>query len=52
MKSLTEVCIHPRAARQRLSLDGDRPVGFVMAFLDIDRNASQIVGVPNPADPS
>ncbi|MEV6400031.1 GNAT family N-acetyltransferase [Streptomyces sp. NPDC051907] len=36
VKSLAEAYVHPEAAWPRLILDGDRPVGFLMAFLDID----------------
>ncbi|MFF4502967.1 GNAT family N-acetyltransferase [Streptomyces sp. NPDC001401] len=37
MKSLAEAYIHPAGvAWPRLIVDGDRPVGFLMAFLDID----------------
>ncbi|WP_327087892.1 GNAT family N-acetyltransferase [Nonomuraea sp. NBC_01738] len=35
-KSLAEAYVHGEAAWPRLILDGDRPVGFLMAFLDID----------------
>src|SRR3954453_6780464 len=31
-----EAYVHPEVAWPRLILDGDRPVGFLMAFLDID----------------
>ncbi|MEU1080583.1 GNAT family N-acetyltransferase [Streptomyces sp. NPDC005908] len=34
--SLAEAYVRPRAAWPRLIVDGDRVVGFVMAFLDID----------------
>ncbi|MFF5334114.1 GNAT family N-acetyltransferase [Streptomyces sp. NPDC013181] len=36
VKSLAEAYVHREAAWPRLVLDGDRPVGFLMAFLDID----------------
>ncbi|OEJ29208.1 GNAT family N-acetyltransferase [Streptomyces agglomeratus] len=36
VKSLAEAYVHPDTAWPRLILDGDRPVGFVMAFFDID----------------
>ncbi|MGW4894916.1 GNAT family N-acetyltransferase [Kitasatospora sp. NPDC004240] len=36
VKSLAEAYVHPEHAWPRLILDGDRPVGFLMAFLDID----------------
>ncbi|MDX3313103.1 GNAT family N-acetyltransferase [Streptomyces sp. ME08-AFT2] len=37
MKSLAEAYVHPPGtAWPRLIIDGDRPVGFLMAFLDID----------------
>ncbi|MCI3272186.1 GNAT family N-acetyltransferase [Streptomyces cylindrosporus] len=36
MQSLAEAYVHPGVAWPRLILDGDRPVGFLMAFLDID----------------
>ncbi|MGC5009822.1 GNAT family N-acetyltransferase [Streptosporangium sp. DT93] len=36
VKSLAEAYVHPTTAWPRLILDGDRPVGFLMAFLDID----------------
>lgn len=36
MKSLAEAYVHPGTAWPRLIFDGDRPVGFLMAFLDID----------------
>ncbi|MFE0471962.1 GNAT family N-acetyltransferase [Streptomyces sp. NPDC058947] len=36
VKSLAEAYVHPGVAWPRLILDGDRPVGFLMAFLDID----------------
>ncbi|CAM5283050.1 N-acetyltransferase [Streptomyces spiroverticillatus] len=35
-KSLAEAYVHGETAWPRLILDGDRPVGFLMAFLDID----------------
>jgi diamine N-acetyltransferase len=35
VKSLAEAYVHPTHAWPRLILDGDRPVGFLMAFLDI-----------------
>jgi diamine N-acetyltransferase len=39
MKSLAEAYVHPPGvAWPRLIMDGDRPVGFLMAFLDIDWN--------------
>ncbi|PWI16383.1 GNAT family N-acetyltransferase [Streptomyces sp. Act143] len=36
VKSLAEAYVHPTAAWPRLIVDGDRPVGFLMAFFDID----------------
>ncbi|GAA2431855.1 hypothetical protein GCM10010405_13440 [Streptomyces macrosporus] len=36
MKSLAEAYVHPGTAWPRLVLDGERPVGFLMAFFDID----------------
>ncbi|MFC7814603.1 MULTISPECIES: GNAT family N-acetyltransferase [unclassified Streptomyces] len=36
MTSLAEAYLHPGVAWPRLILDGDRPVGFLMAFFDID----------------
>lgn len=36
VKSLAEASFHPGVAWPRLILDGDRPVGFLMAFFDID----------------
>ncbi|MFE3684075.1 GNAT family N-acetyltransferase [Streptomyces sp. NPDC059095] len=36
VKSLAEAYVYPGVAWPRLILDGDRPVGFLMAFLDID----------------
>ncbi|MBP2400867.1 GNAT family N-acetyltransferase [Streptomyces syringium] len=36
VKSLAEAYVHPDTAWPRLVLDGDRPVGFLMAFLGID----------------
>jgi diamine N-acetyltransferase len=36
MKSLAEAYVYPENAWPRLIVDGDRPVGFLMAFLDID----------------
>ncbi|MEU9580315.1 GNAT family N-acetyltransferase [Streptomyces chilikensis] len=36
VKSLAEAYVYPENAWPRLILDGDRPVGFLMAFLDID----------------
>ncbi|GAA2307753.1 GNAT family N-acetyltransferase [Nonomuraea roseoviolacea subsp. roseoviolacea] len=35
-KSLAEAYVHPEVAWPRLILDGESPVGFLMAFLDID----------------
>ncbi|MGQ5603798.1 GNAT family N-acetyltransferase [Streptomyces sp. EKS3.2] len=34
--SLAEAYLHPGVAWPRLILDGDRPVGFLMAFFNID----------------
>lgn len=40
MQSLAEAYVHPAGvAWPRLIVDGDRPVGFLMAFLDIDWRA-------------
>ncbi len=36
VKSLAEAYVHPDIAWPRLILDGDRPVGFLMAFFDVD----------------
>ncbi|MFJ2646708.1 GNAT family N-acetyltransferase [Streptomyces sp. NPDC087420] len=36
VKSLAEAYVHPGVAWPRLILDGDRIVGFLMAFFDID----------------
>ncbi|MEU4465455.1 GNAT family N-acetyltransferase [Streptomyces sp. NPDC024017] len=36
VKSLAEAYVHPGVAWPRLIVDGDRTVGFLMAFLDID----------------
>ncbi|MFI5876583.1 GNAT family N-acetyltransferase [Streptomyces sp. NPDC051445] len=37
MQSLAEAYVHPEGvAWPRLIMEGDRPVGFLMAFLDID----------------
>ncbi|MEU3462827.1 GNAT family N-acetyltransferase [Streptomyces sp. NPDC006733] len=36
VKSLAEAYLHPGVAWPRLIVDGDRVVGFLMAFLDID----------------
>ncbi|MDT0613832.1 GNAT family N-acetyltransferase [Streptomyces lancefieldiae] len=36
VKSLAEAYVHADVAWPRLIVDGDRPVGFLMAFFDID----------------
>ncbi|GAA3486828.1 GNAT family N-acetyltransferase [Streptomyces cremeus] len=36
VKSLAQAYVHGKTAWPRLVLDGDRPVAFLMAFLDID----------------
>ncbi|GAA4914080.1 GNAT family N-acetyltransferase [Streptomyces coeruleoprunus] len=36
VQSLAEAYLHPGVAWPRLIMDGDRAVGFLMAFLDID----------------
>ncbi|MFD0055518.1 GNAT family N-acetyltransferase [Streptomyces sp. NPDC005047] len=36
VKSLAEAYVHHGVAWPRLIVDGDRPVGFLMAFFDID----------------
>lgn len=36
VRSLAEAYVHPDTAWPRLILDGDRPVGFLMAYFDID----------------
>ncbi len=36
VKSLAEAYVHPGVAWPRLIVDRDRPVGFLMAFFDID----------------
>lgn len=36
VQSLAEAYVHPGVAWPRLIVDGERAVGFVMAFLDID----------------
>ncbi|YCK32722.1 GNAT family N-acetyltransferase [Actinomadura sp. ATCC 39365] len=41
-KSLAEAYVQPQVAWPRLVLDGDRPVGFLMAFLDIDWNGKGV----------
>ncbi|WP_433436873.1 GNAT family N-acetyltransferase [Nonomuraea sp. CA-141351] len=41
-KSLAEAYVHPNVAWPRLILDGDRAVGFLMAFLDIDWNGKGV----------
>ncbi|MGW4412068.1 GNAT family N-acetyltransferase [Nonomuraea sp. NPDC004702] len=41
-KSLAEAYVQPQVAWPRLILDGDRPVGFLMAFLDIDWNGKGV----------
>ncbi|MEV7345108.1 GNAT family N-acetyltransferase [Streptomyces sp. NPDC093544] len=38
VKSLAEAYVYPDIAWPRLILDGDRTVGFLMAFFDIDWN--------------
>ncbi|MFI6180754.1 GNAT family N-acetyltransferase [Nonomuraea sp. NPDC051191] len=40
--SLAEAYVQPQVAWPRLILDGDRPVGFLMAFLDIDWNGKGV----------
>jgi diamine N-acetyltransferase len=42
MKSLAEAYVYPEVAWPRLILDGDRAVGFLMAFLDIDWNGKGV----------
>ncbi|MEV4114627.1 GNAT family N-acetyltransferase [Nonomuraea sp. NPDC049695] len=42
VKSLAEAYVHPNVAWPRLILDGDRAVGFLMAFLDIDWNGKGV----------
>jgi diamine N-acetyltransferase len=42
VKSLAEAYVHPKVAWPRLILDDDRPVGFLMAFLDIDWNGEGV----------
>ncbi|MFP1626102.1 GNAT family N-acetyltransferase [Streptomyces sp. 5K101] len=36
VKSLAEAYVHPGTVWPRLIVDGDQPVGFLMAFFDID----------------
>lgn len=36
VKSLAEAYVHPETAWPRLIVDGDRPVGFLMAFFNAD----------------
>ncbi|MFG3505963.1 GNAT family N-acetyltransferase [Streptomyces sp. NPDC047821] len=36
VRSLAEAYVHPDTAWPRLIVDGDRPVGFLMAYFDID----------------
>ncbi|MER7111694.1 GNAT family N-acetyltransferase [Streptomyces sp. NPDC000229] len=36
VRSLAEAYVHPGTAWPRLIVDGDRPVGFLMAYFDID----------------
>ncbi|MEU5867375.1 MULTISPECIES: GNAT family N-acetyltransferase [unclassified Nonomuraea] len=40
--SLAEAYVQPQVAWPRLILDGDRPVGFLMAFIDIDWNGKGV----------
>lgn len=42
VKSLAQAYVHPDVAWPRLILDGDQPVGFLMAFLDIDWNGKGV----------
>ncbi|GAA3246498.1 GNAT family N-acetyltransferase [Nonomuraea helvata] len=42
VKSLAEAYVRPNVAWPRLILDGDRAVGFLMAFLDIDWNGKGV----------
>ncbi|WP_049560074.1 GNAT family N-acetyltransferase [Nonomuraea sp. SBT364] len=42
VKSLAEAYVYPDVAWPRLILDGDQPVGFLMAFLDIDWNGKGV----------
>ncbi|MEV0228252.1 GNAT family N-acetyltransferase [Nonomuraea sp. NPDC050786] len=42
VKSLAEAYVYPNVAWPRLILDGDRAVGFLMAFLDIDWNGKGV----------
>ena len=44
VKSLAEAYVHPGTAWPRLIVDEDRPVGFLMAFLDIDWTLDSTVG--------
>jgi diamine N-acetyltransferase len=44
VKSLAEAYVHRDLAWPRLVVDGDRPVGFLMAFFDIDFAADDAVG--------
>lgn len=41
MKSLAEAYVHPGVAWPRLIVDGDRTVGFLMAFFDISWDGSE-----------
>ncbi|SEH00467.1 diamine N-acetyltransferase [Nonomuraea solani] len=42
VKSLAEAYVYPQAAWPRLILDGDLPVGFLMAFLELDWNGKGV----------
>ncbi|MET7327471.1 GNAT family N-acetyltransferase [Nonomuraea sp. NPDC005650] len=42
VKSLAEAYVHPNAAWPRLILDGGHPVGFLMAFFDLDWNGKGV----------
>jgi len=44
VKSLAEAYVHPGTAWPRLIVDEDRPVGFLMAFFDIDWTLDSTVG--------
>jgi diamine N-acetyltransferase len=44
MKSLAQAYVFGAAAWQRLILDGDRVVGFLMAFLDVDWSRGAAAG--------
>ena len=48
VKSLAEAYVHPDVSWPRLLLDGDRAVGFLMAFFDIDFGGGPAGGSTGP----